>query len=181
MTPNESSLPSLLSPLFAYPDGSTAQQLTAAAGHPASGAIKAHLTRFQSDTASLTAGDLEELYTKTFDLSPECVLHLGAQVFGEEENKRRLMLSKLGESFQALPDSVKRGELPDHISVVLGGWHLLGDEERLEFASFFMAPGLKAMKEILSKRHNPYRHLVEAAASACGLEAFDLTGTRSSS
>lgn len=164
------SLPSLLSPLFAYPDGAFGDHLRAAGDHPASGVLTAHLARFRGETEGLTTGDLEELYTKTFDLSPECVPHLGAQIFGEEENKRRLMLSKLGESFRALPDAVKRGELPDHISVVLGGWHLLAHEERLEFASFFMAPGLKVMKDILTKNKNPYRHLVEAAVSACGLD-----------
>ncbi len=61
--------------------------------------------------------DLEELYTRTFDMQPRCCPYIGYQLCGESR-ERTLFLLKLREIYlQHRFD--EGGELPDHLGVVL--------------------------------------------------------------
>ncbi len=62
-------------------------------------------------------GEVEEIYTRLFELNPICALHIGYHLLGESY-KRSLFLLGLKERYQA--EGFDAGsELPDHIAVML--------------------------------------------------------------
>jgi len=83
------------------------------------------VSAFQSLVASLPAGQLEEVYTGTFDLDPVCYPYVGYHVFGETY-KRSVFLVALKERYRAAGYEVD-GELADHVSVLLR--YLAGSED----------------------------------------------------
>src|SRR5450759_3107097 len=52
---------------------------------------------FATETEKLSLSELQELYTRTFDLSPVCALDIGYHLFGENY-KRGVFLANLRET-----------------------------------------------------------------------------------
>lgn len=77
----------------------------------------AFILEFQSLAARRPPGQLEELYTGTFDLDPVCYPYVGYHVFGETY-KRSIFLVALKERYRACGLTVD-SELADHVSVML--------------------------------------------------------------
>ncbi|MGH9454422.1 MAG: nitrate reductase molybdenum cofactor assembly chaperone [Terriglobia bacterium] len=75
------------------------------------------LERFYSTCDGMTAGELEELYTSTFDMRPDCTTNLGCHLFGEDV-RRNLFMAQLKERMAARRIAIG-AELPDHLSLVL--------------------------------------------------------------
>jgi len=118
---------------------------------------------FAGETAALSLGKMEELFTRTFDLNPECCLEVGWQLFGEKYN-RGSFLVWMRQQLQAhgLEESV---ELPDHLTHVL---MLLGRMERAEadrFATEAVLPAMDRMLGGIKDQENPYLQVVRAAQS----------------
>lgn len=77
----------------------------------------ADLRSFTEAIRSFEAGELEELYTRTFDNVAERSLEVGWQIFGENYARGALMVR-----FRSLMREhgiVERTELPDHLTHVL--------------------------------------------------------------
>ncbi len=77
----------------------------------------AFLREFQSTAGRLAPGQLEEVYTATFDLDPVCYPYVGYHVFGETY-KRSIFLLALKERHRACGITID-SELSDHVSAVL--------------------------------------------------------------
>lgn len=111
-----------------------------------------------------STGRLEELYTTTFDLKPQCYPYAGYQLFGDEDPKRSQLMVKLRESYQA-EDFHAGDELPDHVPLLLRFVAYARDEElKRDLEAWVLAPVLQKMAQTLETKNNPYGKAVAAAA-----------------
>ncbi|HVA62259.1 MAG TPA: molecular chaperone TorD family protein [Terriglobales bacterium] len=127
----------------------------------ASPVVQGLLAAFATAAAALPAGRLEEVYTQTFDLQPECTLNLGHHLFGEDW-KRSLFLIELKALFAR--HSLDPGhELPDHLCWLL---RLLAvappDPELQDLRATCLLPALRALSLRLQDSSNPYQPLLQA-------------------
>jgi nitrate reductase delta subunit len=123
------------------------------------------LSGFRAAADSLSAEQLEEIYTTTFDLNPSCCLYAGFHLFGESY-KRGALMAKLNAEYHA------RGydcgsELPDHLPVLL---RFLADLDDPELCGALLAevvlPALSRVAENLQGSGNLYERVVQAARAA---------------
>lgn len=125
---------------------------------------------FASEIERLSLSELQELYTRTFDLSPVCALDIGYHLFGENY-KRGVFLANLRET-EAPFDLGQEHQLPDYLPVLLRLLTKLDDEElRSALIVDCMIPALEKMLKTLSEGENPYRHLIAAVNTKLKSEA----------
>lgn len=125
---------------------------------------------FASEIEKLSLSELQEVYTRTFDLSPVCALDIGYHLFGENY-KRGVFLANLRET-EAPFDLGQEHQLPDYLPVLLRLLTKLTDEElRSALIVDCMIPALEKMLKTLSEGENPYRHLVAAVNTKLKSEA----------
>jgi len=125
---------------------------------------------FVTETEKLSLSELQELYTRTFDLSPVCALDIGYHLFGENY-KRGVFLANLRET-EAPFDLGQEHQLPDYLPVLLRLLTRLDDEElRGSLIVDCMIPALEKMLKTLSEGENPYRNLIAAANTKLKSEA----------
>jgi nitrate reductase molybdenum cofactor assembly chaperone NarJ/NarW len=75
------------------------------------------LRKFQEAHREMGTSRLQEIYTTTFDMQPDCALNLSYHLFGEDQ-RRGIFLAKLKELYELA--SVDTGtELPDHLCLML--------------------------------------------------------------
>lgn len=116
--------------------------------------------QFGANIANLSLAELQELYTRTFDLSPVCALDIGYHLFGENY-KRGVFLANLRET-EAPFDLGQEHQLPDYLPVLLRLVARLGDDElRASLIAECLIPALEKMQKALGEGDNPYRHLLE--------------------
>lgn len=73
--------------------------------------------KFESGLQGMRLGELQELYTGTFDMRPDRTTNLGCHLLGEDV-RRNLFMAQLKERMEAR--QIPMGcELPDHLSLVL--------------------------------------------------------------
>ena len=158
-----------LAELLRYPDAGYAARLDQACATPAPAAARALLERFREQTAALSAQQLQELYTATFDLSPLCSLEVGWQLYGEDYARGSFLVyvrSKLLEH-----DLAERGELPDHLANVLALIARMRPEPADEIRQGAALPAIRKMLQPFAGKQNPYGDLLRAIAGL--LEAPD--------
>jgi len=130
----------------------------------------AALANFRETVITLSLSELQELYTRTFDLSPVCALDIGYHLFGENY-KRGVFLANLRET-EAPFDLGQEHQLPDYLPVLLRLLTKLDDEElRSALIVDCMIPALEKMLKTLSESENPYRHLIAAVNTKLKSEA----------
>jgi nitrate reductase delta subunit len=167
-----------LGPLLAYPRRERfATDLARAEGRLLeAGAAEAAeaLEAFERAAARRSFDELEDLYTRTFDLTPVCPPFLSVHLFGQESFRRARLMTGLEETYRRA--GYDRGtELPDHLAVVLGAAEVFADDEWEELVEQVLALPLARMKGALSSGpangppRNPYRHLLEAVRLALGV------------
>ena len=123
--------------------------------------VFAAFTDFSKGVVTLPLWELQELYTRTFDLSPVCALDIGYHLFGENY-KRGIFLANLRET-EAPFDLGQEHQLPDYLPVLLRLLTKLDDEElRGSLISECLVPALEKMLQTLGAGENPYRHLIES-------------------
>ncbi len=101
---------------------------------------------------------IEEAFTSTFDINPDCALEVGWHLFGEEYI-RGLFLVRMREELRkyGLPETV---ELPDHIAHVLGVVAAMPPQEATRFVCACVLPAVIKMHQALADKDTPYRHLL---------------------
>jgi len=119
-----------------------------------------HLVAFSKAIDALTHDAREELYTATFDVTPQCVPYASIHLFGEENFKRGEFMAALHSRYE-LVEFGTAGELPDHIAVLLSYAAMLGEAERRELLEFCLLGPLSKMTLMLAETQ-PYRFLLEA-------------------
>ena len=102
--------------------------------------------------------ELEEVYTRTFDVNPACALEIGWHLFGEDYT-RGLFLVRMRQELarHEIPES---GELPDHLTHVLAVIAAMDEEEAGRFSHACVFPAIHKMLTSLDKNQSPYRHVV---------------------
>ncbi len=147
-----------LAPLFGYPRDDYAQmaEKTIMCTGPSAPA----LLEFSRAVERTPLGELQELYTNTFDLQPVCPLDLGWHLFGEEYD-RGLLLAYMRRQLRA-HGITETGELPDHISHALLLLPRMQPAKAEEFASVIVAPALKRMLKCMPAS-NLFAGLLRAA------------------
>lgn len=123
---------------------------------------------WQSYWNATPLAEVQELYTRTFDLNPVCPLDVGYYLFGEDY-QRGFFMACLRESQEELGMTREVAqltrELPDHLPLLLR-WlaRLYASEQYTEMAALVLVPVLRWMDDCLAVGDNPYRALVQAIA-----------------
>ncbi|MBI4284721.1 MAG: nitrate reductase molybdenum cofactor assembly chaperone [Chloroflexi bacterium] len=84
---------------------------------PVDAEAKASLGEFRAFVEKTPLGQMEEIYTGTFDLNATCHLYVGDYILGQDY-KRSAFLNKLLEIYQECGFDPGR-EMPDHLVVLL--------------------------------------------------------------
>lgn len=122
--------------------------------------LQERFAQFHRSVGSLRPAQLQELYTRTFDLSPVCILYLSVHLFGEENLQRSRLMVGLKERYdewQFDPGT----ELPDHLSLVLQSAPHFEQEEWQDLAAHCLNPALEKMTDSFRGSENPFRYLLE--------------------
>ena len=121
--------------------------------------LAALLDRFLEETRTLTRDDVEELYTRAFDLNPAVTLDLGHHLWGDAYERGRF-LAKMRERLEEA-GICEDGELPDHLTSLLRFIPCLMDDLRDWWVNQYPLMALDAMKGPLETIESPYRHLLD--------------------
>ena len=106
---------------------------------------------------------VEEAFTRTFDVNPACALEVGWHLFGEEY-ARGMFLVRMREELRK-HDLTESVELPDHISHVLAVVASMQEDEAAKFVNACVQPAVAKMNDALQKTESPYRHVVSGLAN----------------
>jgi nitrate reductase molybdenum cofactor assembly chaperone NarJ/NarW len=118
------------------------------------------LDRFIAAVAPLSDADLEELYTRTFDLNPVCALEVGWHIHGETYERGSFLVE--------MRDLLRRagrpedGELPDHLSRLLPALGHIGADEAEALVRDRILRAVGIMRTGLAGGGNPYDDLLAA-------------------
>lgn len=161
MTANAVSTYEALSRLLTYPRADYAEfveQLpqSLAETDPEAGVA---LAPFAAVVNELSLTELQELFTRTFDLSPACTLEVGWHLFGEEYARGAFMAS-LRERMR-LNAVEESGELPDHLTHLLRLADAVEEEERGKIVGTFLLPAIAKMSKPFEDSDNPYAHVMK--------------------
>jgi len=183
-----------LAGLFVYPDDGFPARLVGArqALTRTDAAAAAELDRFAADIERQSIEAMQELFTRTFDINPECALEVGWHLFGEEY-LRGAFLVRMREELRRL-GMEESAELPDHLTHVLAILARWSGERADDFATACVLPAVDRMLQALAGKDDPYesalravrvflahRHgepLAEAAGSAAWGQGSGATGPR---
>lgn len=121
------------------------------------------LRKFESFLAGVPLTQIQEIYTRTFDLQPACYPYVGYHLFGEDY-RRGLFMAGLKKRYLSHDFSTGK-ELPDHLPVIL---RFLAepprDDKNYELIHECVIPSLeKMLAEGLNREEdNPYRGVLQA-------------------
>lgn len=119
-----------------------------------------HAAAFLEGVEPLSHEELEELYTRTFDLNPVCALDVGWHLYGEAY-QRGAFLVKMREVL-ARAGLAEGTELPDHLTSVLPAFSRMPREEASAFAEGLLLKALDKMLAGFNGQENPYEHALKA-------------------
>jgi nitrate reductase delta subunit len=120
----------------------------------------AHLASFVQETLDNSLEQMEELFTRTFDLSPKCSLETGWHLFGENYD-RGAFLVWMREQLRKF-ELNESAELPDHLTHVLAVLARMEPEEGDRFATEAVLVATELMLSGLKDKNNPYEHVLRA-------------------
>lgn len=125
------------------------------------GAAEREMRRFIKGVDDMPFGDLEVLYTSTFDLNPVVAPYVGHLVWADSYERGGFMAKLQGAMFAVGVDP--EGELPDHLDPILR--YLSATDEPIGELKPILVPAVTKMEKILKKADskNPYLHVLTAA------------------
>ena len=186
MTARRSELFNAFGRMFRYPGEDYAEQACHLAGllrAEKSLAAEAAIG-FSRYVESQPLYDLEEAYTRAFDLNPTCSLEIGWHLFGEEYVRGLFMVRMRNEMRERGLEET--GELPDHVVHVLAVLAAMHPDPARELARACVCPAVGKMLAAFDKppqdqnaavaADQPFQPLVKALAEVL-LEEFDLPRT----
>ncbi|MBI2863757.1 MAG: nitrate reductase molybdenum cofactor assembly chaperone [Chloroflexi bacterium] len=152
---------SLYADLISYPQGISLEAARTAAGHLLTGVPEAarEMEAFLDSAATTGVEGLEEIYTRTFDITPTTNAYAGYHLFGESY-KRGLFLVRLQEEYRKHGFSAG-SELPDHLGVILRFLGLAADQEFVQpLLGECLLPMAEKMEADFKDADNGYKHLI---------------------
>lgn len=151
-----------LAGLLAYPDEHYVERLEGcrrALCEQASDAGE-FVTQFAQRVGTMTTEELQEAYTRTFDLDPVCSLEVGWHLFGENYSRGEFLAEMRGRLRRL--EVLESTELPDHMTHVLRALGRMAPKEADRFAMKFVLPVLDKMQQGLQGRECPWEDVLEA-------------------
>ncbi|HKS74008.1 MAG TPA: molecular chaperone TorD family protein [Terriglobales bacterium] len=148
-----------LASLLTYPDAQYRQRVEASL-RIAGSEYRSLLEKFSHSIEGLEVWELEELFTRTFDMNPVCSLELGWHLFGENY-ERGLLMVRMREELRRF-DIHESAELPDHLTHVLALLGRMSHDKAADFAGACVMPALKKMLEALRGKVNPFESVLLA-------------------
>jgi nitrate reductase molybdenum cofactor assembly chaperone NarJ/NarW len=128
-----------------------------------------HLETYLKGTQDLSLTEMEELFTRTFDINPACTLELGWILYGQQY-ERGAFLVRMRELLRS-QEVEEKGELPDHLTYVLRALGKMPEDEARSFCEKEVIPALVKMRAGFEDGGNPYTSVIEAVQSALNLFA----------
>ncbi len=119
------------------------------------------LEAFVSAVRERTQGEMEELYTRTFDLQPDSCLYVGHQLFGEDW-RRGMFMARLKHRYEESGFAAIT-EVPDYLPAVLR--FVAGGTDRVETAELLqdcVVPVAAKLLRRLERESNPYAAVLRA-------------------
>ncbi|NUM53837.1 MAG: molecular chaperone TorD family protein [Candidatus Hydrogenedentes bacterium] len=153
-----------IGPLFEYPDDEFQDRYDEAldAVRTFSSDAADALADFWRDLSGLSTEHAQELYTRSFDLSPVCVPYVSVHIFGAESFKRAELMTGLNATYERA--GFDRGtELPDHIALLFRSAPQFDDEEWADLAGLVLKAAMDKMFTALDTAGSPWRHAMRAA------------------
>jgi nitrate reductase molybdenum cofactor assembly chaperone len=114
-------------------------------GNQKSNEVVEHLSKFKEYADKKDLCELEEIYTRTFDIKGQCCLDLGYVLFGEDYKRGDFLvhIQKMQRD-----NNIDTGiELPDHLTNVLKLVAVLDDETAKKLIEKIVMPALEKMLE----------------------------------
>ncbi len=141
-----------------------------ASGDPEAAAA---MESFCEAIANLDDTELEELYTRSFDLNPMCTLEVGWHIYGEQYRRGRFLVQ--ARELLSLAGIDEQGELPDHLMSLLPAVARLEPEDAATFAGTYLVPAVNKMLSGLEGKANPYEEVLSAVQQVLGTFAAATT------
>jgi nitrate reductase molybdenum cofactor assembly chaperone len=118
------------------------------------------IQEFATQVEALSPAELEETYTRVFDLNPDATLDIGWHLFGEDYARGEFLVHLRQKAREyGVPETT---ELPDHLTRVLPLLARMPEEEAAEFVSKFILPALAKIAKTLAGSASPYSKLIAA-------------------
>lgn len=127
------------------------------------------MAEFQTALSTKSLSELEEIYTRTFDMAPLCTPYVTTYLYGEENLERGALMTKLAERY-AQGHFDLNGELPDHIAVILAFCPQFDETELSEIIEYCLAAPLQKMCESLKDAESIYHPLLRAVLAILSCE-----------
>jgi len=148
--------------LVTYPETNYLADLDALVAEAAGRDLEAarELAAFATRMNGLPVDELQELFTRTFDLNPVCALEVGWHLFGEEYERGAFLVRMR----QALREhDVPEGcELPDHLASLLRLLPRLDPDEADLLVVHALTPAVDKMLGPLEQGESPFLPLMKA-------------------
>lgn len=151
----------LLASVLSYPDAEFDGKLERCV--EMMGSMDSELARRFSKWADCIGGlsleDRQEVYARTFDMSPKCTLEIGWHLFGEQYDRGTFLVWMRGQLRQfGLQEST---DLPDHARHALAVLGRLEPEAADSFGTACVLPALEIVRDGLKQLESPYELLVD--------------------
>lgn len=136
------------------------RKLAAALSYPDQPETRTELLSFPG-FSKLSVDEMEELYTRTFDINPVCSLEAGWHLFGEDYN-RGAFLVRMRDLLRQY--NVPEGaELPDHLPNALRVMEAMPQDEATALAREFILTAVARMRVPFEDNANPYGSILAEA------------------
>ncbi|MEZ4490118.1 MAG: molecular chaperone TorD family protein [Cyanobacteriota/Melainabacteria group bacterium] len=112
------------------------------------------LEDFKKQIATLSIEDLEELYTRTFDVAPLASPYISVHIYGDENFDRGNLMATLATKFEE-HGFEHENELPDHLALLLKFSGYLSEEELKELIEFCLGEPLEDISKTLKGSKSP--------------------------
>lgn len=152
----------LLASVLSYPDAELDGKLDQCiemmgAANPE---LSVPFSKWADGVKSLSLEDRQEIYARTFDMSPSCTLELGWHLFGEQYDRGTFLVWMRGKLRQfELGEST---DLPDHARHALAVLGRLKPDAADSFSTACVLPALEMVRDGLKKLGSPYELLIDA-------------------
>jgi nitrate reductase delta subunit len=118
------------------------------------------LEAFALDVQLIPMGEVEEMYTRTFDLNPSCTMEIGWHLFGESY-KRGSFMANVREALRT-HEVAEGSALPDYLPTLLRLLPKLRHDDAQDLTRDCILPALEKLRGAVGEGAGPYSNLLES-------------------